>query len=75
MAKNQKPDSQQKKYSFRKFSGKKADFPNLEEDCVIFFNKTKSQYIGDYGRCFFEKFKLLGISAMASVLLANGLSP
>ena len=49
MAKNQKSDSEEKKYSFRKFSGKKADFPNLEEDCVTFFNKVKSQYIRDCG--------------------------
>ena len=63
MSKNQKSDSEEKKYSFRKFSGKKADFPNLEEDCVTFFNKVKSQYIGDYGLCFFEKFKELAETA------------
>ena len=63
MVKNQKSDSETKKCLFRKFSGKKADFPNLKEDCVTFFNTVKSQYIGDYAQCFYEKFRTLAETA------------
>jgi hypothetical protein len=53
-----KPDDE-KRFSIRKFSGKKTDWPKLEEDAVTFLSKNNETYIGDYARCFFDKFKEL----------------
>ena len=50
---------EEKNFPIRRFSGKKSDWPALEEDAVMYFQKSKKAYIGDYARCFFEKFKEL----------------